>query len=206
MFWSKATSNSTMLALHLACPRLEFVETRHHDHRRRQAGGRGRARAAQRGEHHALADAGRPAAVLDQLGRFLAAHPVRHLDRLQRHLRAQLAHRLGHLGHGRRRAGRTRQARTDQVGHVRHPFPGIVALQCGIADLGQRGRIVAGTGRLRGAGEQGCGQQAEGEAGGRRFMRAILRMVRISRLAHPATFCCLYKGKLPLRRAPGAPA
>jgi hypothetical protein len=51
-----------------------------------------------------LTPAGRPRYSTSFAG-LDAAHPVRHLDRLQRHLGAQLAHRLGHLGHGRRRAG-----------------------------------------------------------------------------------------------------
>jgi hypothetical protein len=162
MFWSKGTSNSTM---HLGRARLQLVEAAHHDHLGRDAGGRGRARAAQGGQHDFLGDAGRTALVIDHFAGLDATHPMGHLDGLQRHLGAELAQLVRNLGDGGGGAGGARQARADQVGQVFQAPIGIIALHRRVAHLGQRGRIIARCGSVCAAGGRDTAQQAGGKEG-----------------------------------------
>ena len=82
---------------HLGGARLELIEIAHHNHARRESRGIRGGRRTQRNQMQALTQAGRPARILDQLGLFFAAHPMRHLRGLQRDLGAERAHGVGDL-------------------------------------------------------------------------------------------------------------
>ena len=80
--------------------------------------------------------------IVDQLGLFSAAHPMRHLGRLQLHLRAQAAHGLRHLLHGGFQLRRTRQARPDAIGQIGQPLHGPFVFHGRVADARQSGRVL----------------------------------------------------------------
>ena len=88
-------------ARHFAGAALELIEIVDDDDTRRKALGRRGRREPQRHYVQPLAEPGRSAGILNQFRLFGAAHPVRHLCRLQSHRCTKRAHRGGDLADGR---------------------------------------------------------------------------------------------------------